>query len=144
METSQPSFVDALEQAHHALLGHLARLEEAIRPESDQGAPHVRARLEKIRSHLLNHFRFEEQGGYMAPVLKEEPRLAPEAKELLEQHGQLANGLEALIDEIGAASSVEEAFRQNFHAWLRQVHQHEDHENRLVQEAYYSGGATGD
>jgi hypothetical protein len=143
MDTSQP-FAEALHQAHTALLGHLARLEESIRPDSKQGPLDVYARLEKIKSHLLDHFRFEEAGGYMAPALKEEPRLGPEAKELLDEHGVLAKGLDALIAEVRTAPTLDQAFRDKFHGWLRQVQHHEARENHLVQEAYYTGDATGD
>jgi hypothetical protein len=144
MEPEHHSFAEALHEAHVSLLGDLQELDEAVRPGSGQGPAELGTRLGKVRAHLLDHFRFEEEGGYMAPVLKEEPRLAPEAQELLNEHGQLAQALNGLIQEVSGAGSLEEAVRDRVRAWVKQVRHHEAQENHIVQEAYYSGGATGD
>ena len=104
----------------------------------------IEHRLGKLRTHLTDHFRFEEEGGDMAPVLKEEPRFAPVIQELFTEHSQMAQTLEALIQEIGKARSLPDVFGDKVRAWIGQVRHHETRENDLVQEAYYSRGATGD
>jgi hypothetical protein len=144
MTAPEPSFADALHDAHTALLRDLQDLEKAVAATSREGPADLRSRLGKVQTHLADHFRFEEDGGYMAPVLKEEPRFAPQIAELLTEHGTMAKTLEALIQEVGRSSTVQDGSRQKIHAWLGQVRHHENRENNLVQEAYYSSGATGD
>jgi len=144
METPQPSFADALHDAHTVLLRDLQELEKAVGSELGESPPVLAGRLERLRAHVIEHFQFEEDGGYMAPVLKEEPRLAAVIQELLAEHGRMAQTIDALIQEVRAARSVQDAFREKVRAWVAQVRHHETRENNLVQEAYYSSGATGD
>jgi hypothetical protein len=144
MESSQPTFAEALNAAHTALLIDLRDLDEAARSASGEGSAELGTYLGKVRTHLLEHFRFEEQDGYMAPVLKEEPRLGPAIQELLAEHGQLARVLDALIQEVGASRRLEGVLLERVRGWVKQVRHHETQENNLVYEAYYSSGATGD
>jgi hemerythrin len=144
METPQQSFVDALHEAHADLLGDLKQLEVAIGADAGQSPAEVSARLERLLKHITDHFRFEEEGGYMAQVLTEEPKFQPTAQELLLEHLKMRQTLEALIPEITEAKAVREAFRKKVRAWIKQLRQHESRENSLIQEAYYSTGATGD
>jgi iron-sulfur cluster repair protein YtfE (RIC family) len=141
MATPEQSFAEALHEAHVDLLGHIQELEKAV--GSEEPPAEMCTRLEKVRTDLLNHFRFEEDGGYMAPVLREEPRLGPKIQELLAEHGRLAQTLDALIRETGAARKTQD-LRDKIRGWIGQVRHHEASENNLVQEAYYSSGATGD
>jgi hypothetical protein len=144
VDTTEESFADALHKAHAELLEDLRELEHEARPNSGTGPAELSAHLGKLRTHLLEHFRFEEQDGYMAPVLREEPRFEPEVRPLLSEHRHLAQTLDTLIVEVRASSSVQESHRQRLAAWLKSVRLHEGRENNLVQEAYYSSGATGD
>jgi hypothetical protein len=144
METSEKEFAEALHQAHTGLLRDLQQLEEAVRPGSGEGPTELSTRLGKVRMHLTEHFRFEEQDGYMAPVLKEEPRFGPAVQELLDEHRKLEQTLDAILQELRAAPSLQDVWREKVRAWLKQVRQHESRENNLVQEVYYSSGATGD
>jgi hypothetical protein len=144
METSDKEFAGALHHAHAELLRDLRQLEEAVHSGSSEGPTELGARLEKVRAHLADHFRFEEQDGYMAPILKEEPRFAPLVQELLDEHGQLAQTVDALLQEVRAARSLQDAMRESVRAWVKRVRQHESRENSLVQEVYNSSEATGD
>ncbi len=144
MDTTAKSFADALHEAHADLLRDLQELEKAAGARSAVGPKDLGTRLEHARKHLTDHFRFEEQGGYMAPVLKEEPRLEPVAQELLAEHGQMTKALDALVQEVSRAPAVQDDHRERIRALLSQVRHHEARENQLVQEAYYSSGATGD
>src|SRR5215470_5650944 len=74
--------VDALGRAHTSLQKDLRELEEAGHTASEKGLPGLRSRLEATRRHLVEHFRFEEQGGYMDAVRKREPRLGRVIDEL--------------------------------------------------------------
>jgi hypothetical protein len=144
MDTPHDSFADALVEAHTDLLRDLQELERAVSPGSGEGPAELGSRLGKVRTHITDHFRFEEDGGYMAPVLKEEPRLAPLIEELLAEHIQMAQVLAALIEEVSRARSALDIPRERVRVWVGQVRHHEARENNLVQEAYYSSGATGD
>jgi hypothetical protein len=144
METSEKTFAEALHEAHADLFRDLLQLEESFRVGSAEGRPELSTRLENVQMHLTDHFRFEEQDGYMSPLLKEEPRVGPVVQELLDEHRQLAQALDALLHEVSAVQSLREGFPERVRAWVKHVRQHESRENSLVQEVYYSSGATGD
>jgi hypothetical protein len=144
MEQPHDSFAEALREAHTDLLHDLLELERAAGWEPRAGPEELGARLGKVRAHLTDHLRFEEEGGYMAPILKEEPRFGRLVEELLAEHGQMAQALDALLEEVGGVRTRQDALREGVLAWIRRVRQHEARENHLVQEAYYSSGATGD
>jgi hypothetical protein len=144
MEASEKDFADALHEAHADLFRNLLQLEESVRLGSSESQPELSIRLGNVRTHLSEHFRFEEQDGYMAPLLKEEPQIGPVVQELLDEHRQLAEALDALLQEVSAAQSLSEGFPERVRAWVKHVRQHESRENSLVQEVYYSTGATGD
>jgi hemerythrin-like domain-containing protein len=144
MNTQKRTFADALHDAHTALLRNLQELEKAVAPTSSESPRELGSLLGKLRTHLAEHFRFEEEGGYMAAVLKEEPRLTAEVQELFREHSQMAQTLDAIIEEVGREPTVQDVSRQKIRAWIGKVRHHETRENDLVQEAYYSSGATGD
>jgi hypothetical protein len=144
MEVREDSFAEALQKEHTDLLRDLHELESAIGSGSREGPAEIVTRLGQVRTHLANHFRFEEQGGYMAPVLKEEPRFGRVIQELLAEHGKIAQALDELIYEVSRAQSWEVVPLEKIRVWIGQVRHHEACENNLVQEAYYSSGATGD
>jgi hypothetical protein len=144
MGTPHNSFAEALHEAHTDLLRDLQDLEKAVGLGAPEGPAELSTRLGKVWKHLADHFRFEEEGGYMAPVLEEEPRFEPEARELLAEHTQMAQALEALIQEVERARTAQDMPREKVRTWVGQVRHHEARENHLVQEAYYSSGATGD
>jgi hypothetical protein len=144
MKTSEQQFAESLRQEHLELLGDLQRLEEAVRPGTGETPSGLGARLEKLQAHLIEHFRFEEQDGYMAPVLKQEPRFEPVIQELLGQHRQIAETIDALLQELRSLQCLPDGFGEKVRAWVKQVRQHESRESNLVQEVYYSSEATGD
>jgi hypothetical protein len=144
MKPSEKTFAETLQQEHLELLGDLQQLEAAVRPEAGETPSGLGARLGKLQTHLADHFRFEEQDGYMAAILKEEPRFAPVVQELLGEHRQIAQTLDALIRELPTVQGLPAGFAERLRAWVKQVRHHEARENHLVQEAYYASGATGD
>src|SRR6516164_2978409 len=97
MARTETSIAEALSRAHDALLNDLGMLCESVDPASGQTPDGLRARLSTTQAHITEHFRFEEQNGYMDKVRKREPRLERIIRELAEEHSQLRSSLEELI-----------------------------------------------
>lgn len=127
---------DTLSQAHAALLEDLARLEGTVQPTSRERISDLRARLGAAERHISEHFRLEEQNGYMDVVRKREPRLERAIQELADEHRELADELDGLIVYAATARRVGAAFRAQVRAWVEHVRKHEARENDLVQDAF--------
>jgi hypothetical protein len=133
MTTKENTIAKALCRAHAALIEDLRKLREAAEAGDIE---EVRARLRATQKHIAEHFRFEEQGGYMDTVKKREPRLGHVIGQLHDEHRLLAQSLHGLIGEARASTTVSEAFRDKVRAWIEQVHAHEEREDKLVQDAF--------
>jgi hypothetical protein len=132
----QNSLVEALRRAHVALLEDLRRLEQAVDPSSGGNLLDLRARLAATYSHVTEHFRFEEENGYLDAASKREPRLERTIRQLAEEHRQLTQSLDALVREAQLTTSLDDAFRERVREWLRHVRRHEHRENEFVQDAF--------
>jgi nucleotide-binding universal stress UspA family protein len=137
MPRTEGSVAESLGRAHTALLGDLRRLEEAARRASGEVGPgELRARLRATQAHLTEHFRLEEQNGYMEAVRNRQPHLERTIQQLAGEHRELAQVLEALIEEGRSARCLGKPFRDEVHKWVERVRQHEARENDLVQDAF--------
>jgi hemerythrin len=136
MANNALSVVEALRMAHINLLKDLAGLEDSVHSSLGTDSVEMRSLLERTRAHILEHFRFEEQNGYMDAVLHRDPNLARTVENLREEHRQLAQELEGLIERTRTGRHLEEAFRDQVRSWLESVHRHEARENTLVQDAF--------
>jgi hypothetical protein len=141
VEKTENAVGEALRKAHGALLADLRELEQAVRPTSLAGQPgkslaELRARLGATHAHVTEHFRFEEQDGYMEVVRKREPRLERTIEQLADEHRRLRESLDALIAEAKAAKDLGESLREKILAWIERVRQHEIRENKLVQTTF--------
>jgi predicted nucleic acid-binding Zn-ribbon protein len=136
VERTENSVTEALNQAHVALLADLRELEQAVRSCSGEGLAELRARLGAAHAHITEHFRFEEQNGYMDAVTKREPRLERTIQQLAEEHGQLRQSLDALIGKARAATSLSDTLREEVREWIERVRRHEIRENDHVRDAF--------
>ena len=136
MERTETFVAEALSQAHAALMADLRELEQAVRPSLGESLPELRARLSAVQAHISEHFRFEEQDGYMHTVRKREPRLERAIQQLADEHRQLTQFLDALIGKATASTSLDERFREEIRGWVERVRRHEMRENDLVQGAF--------
>jgi hypothetical protein len=127
---------EALGRAHAVLEADLGKLDEAAGADSGESLVDVRVWLAATHARLIEHFRFEEAGGYMREVRKREPRLEKVIHELGGQHRELKASLEALIEEAAAATRVHDTFREKIRAWIAKVKHHEARENEIVQNAF--------
>jgi|ERR1043165_2190902 hemerythrin len=135
MDTKEPSVADAYERAQVALMEDLHKLEAATEPSAGQNLPELRALLDATQTYLAEHFRFEEESGYMALIEQEAPRLEHAIQRLAEEHVVLARALAALIARAQTLTSVDDVFRQEVRHWVRHVCEHELRENDLVEDA---------
>lgn len=132
-QTTQKS--KGLLKAHETLLADLAQLVKVCQaPTADIGS--VAAALRKTQEHIAQHFRFEEQDGYMDAVLKRQPYQEHVVKQLQEEHKNLLDGLTGLIREAQLAQTPVAALTPKVHSWVNSVRTHEARENQLVQDAY--------
>jgi DNA-binding transcriptional ArsR family regulator len=136
MERTEPRLAEALRRAHVALLEDLRKLEEIVRPEAGRSVAELAARLGATYAHITEHFRFEEQDGYMEAVRQREPRLERDVEQLAGEHCRLAESLAALLAEARGRTAPDSSFPGRVRAWVAQVRRHEARENDLVQEAF--------
>src|SRR5262249_28293182 len=121
----------SLAEAHRALLADLRDLERCAQPSSPVEPTEVSARLGRLRDHLEDHFRFEEEDGYMQAVLERAPQLGRTVNQLCGEHDELRRSLAALADEARGMRALDEDFRRKVRQWIERVRSHEARENLL-------------
>lgn len=132
----ETSIAESLSRAHKALRNDLQKLRDAIQQTTDQDISAIRASLRATRTHILQHFQFEEQNGYMDKVRKREPRLEHTIDQLAEEHQQLSQALDALIEKANQASSLDPDLQDRTRQWIAAVRRHEAREDELVQDCF--------
>jgi hemerythrin len=143
-DRTSPAVVEALARAHQALLQDLRRLEDTARAAAGATLAEARAWLVAVRAHLADHFRFEEEDGYLDAVRKREPRLERAAEQLAEEHRSLMRDLDALLKAAAEATRLDDGLREGLRRWVKEVRKHEARENDLVQEAFAQDIGTKD
>jgi hypothetical protein len=136
MATRRKSLAEALGREHAVLVEQLLQLEQAAGLPPEEGEPRVRSQLARVGEHLLKHFRFEEENGYMDEALAHQPRLERVGQQLFAEHRQLADGLVALLAEADGGHGGDPSFGAKVRAWLDQVRQHEHREVMLIEDAF--------
>jgi hypothetical protein len=136
MARKELSVSEALRHAHGVLMDDLDKLEEAVQPGSEVEIGDVHTRLRATRDAITEHFRFEEQNGYMDVVRNREPRLERAVQAMADEHRALAQTLDTLLEIARAATTVTEPFCEQVRAWTERIRNHEHRENGLVQDAF--------
>lgn len=121
-------------EEHEMLQACSRRLLQSL--EEAEHAHHALAReAESFRSALLEHTRFEEEGGFMKPVAELRPTLSPKVEKLREEHRAHRKSLDDIVAALhgtglGALESANApaALRSLIEALTR----HEEEENSLV------------
>lgn len=132
MSNVQAAGVEGLHQAHAVLRKDLGELEAAARPAGGAAPAVLDALLRRARAHLAEHFRFEEENGYMGAVLLREPNRGRQVEQLRDEHRRLFASLEALLGEAGQGRAVGAKVLE----WVAEVRRHEERENTLVQDVF--------
>ncbi len=136
MNQSEQSLGEKLRQAHVDLREDLGLLAETLRPQNVVTLHVLQERLQQTQTHILNHFRLEEQGGYLQEVREAEPRLSREIDQLQAEHGQLIKDLQALLADLEEEAEVDNTVRKKVQTWIKHVRHHESRENLLVEDAF--------
>lgn len=136
MSKSEPSLADALAQAHTVLMKDVGELETLARAQTGQTVTDLGISLAKLQQHLADHFRFEEQNGYMDAVLKRDPHQDRIIQHLQTDHRQLAQDLQELLREAGSSKSIAGGLGEKVLTWIHHLRAHEGRETRLVQEVF--------
>jgi hypothetical protein len=134
MAKVQRAGAEGLRQAHARLRKDLGELEAAARAPAGAAAPALGALLRRARAHLAEHFRFEEENGYMTAVLQRDPNQGRRVEQLRDEHRRLFAALEALLDAAGRGAT--DAGRAKVLEWVAAVRRHEEREDALVQDVF--------
>jgi uncharacterized protein (UPF0335 family) len=125
----------ALVGVHHSLMEAIENLEDEVRSRSGSLTQLI-CSLTSIRKRVLDHFRLEEEGGYMKQILEERPFLERTVEKLLHEHRTLAANLEMIFEELRLPTADAGACYQRIESWIKQIRHHERLENLLVEDAY--------
>jgi hypothetical protein len=134
MANAQPAGIEGLHQAHATLRRDLGELEAAARAPSGAAPEALASHLRRTRAHLAEHFRFEEENGYMGAVLLRDPNQGRRVEQLLDEHRRLFAALEALLDNAGQGAG--ETVGAKVLEWVAAVRRHEEREDTLVQDVF--------
>jgi hypothetical protein len=125
------TLADDMHRVHAALRHDLDRLREVLTtPER------ARQFLVELRAHVAQHFRCEEEGGYMATVLQRRPQSERVVRQLLAEHRPMLEELDVLLREAATAAKIDDGFRGRVMAWAELLRRHEADENILVEDAF--------
>lgn len=100
-----------------------------------------------LRQTLETHFKFEEKGGFMKPVLEARPTKSQAVDHLLEEHGRILEQFDRLIASLEAAK-IEPArlkdLGEEYKNLIAGVQHHERAENELIQMVFTQDLGAGD
>ena len=133
---SRNQFAAKIDEPHIQFHADLRKLEEAVRPSSRASQEEVREELRLARTHTSEHFRLEELSEWMDTMRKRGPNLERSVERLRQEHRELLEALDTLIEVVQTAGSLDETLREKIHKWIERVRRHETTEDDLIQDAY--------
>jgi hypothetical protein len=135
------SLEERLRQAHADLLADLHQLGSAT---AEMGLASLRTNLLKARQDLVNHFRLEEENGYLEEVRKREPCLEQTLLKLAGEHRKLLSKLDDILARLEYPQPVLDELQRQVRLWVHDVRGHEIRENDLIQDAFVHDLGVGD
>lgn len=130
-----------LKEAHEALQRSIQDLRQWWRELEQLGKPRfgeMGTRVHALRELLSEHFRLEEEGGYLKEPLNAAPHRAPQAQALRADHTAILADLERLARQLEAAPCELDCWTAAWHelaAVLARLERHEHEENEFWQTA---------
>jgi hypothetical protein len=95
--------------------------------------------MAELAAHLKSHFEVEEEGGFFTQVVARAPRLADQVGQLSDEHKSMTKTVESLCIEAANGDGSAAWWEKNdadFHRLSKELMQHENHENQILQDAY--------
>ena len=114
---------------------------------SAMNAREVMTRLAELRTVLKEHFQFEEAQGLLPGGASADPRFARQAEELMEQHEELLERLNAVVGSVPLVSESPQGWaiaKGHFDEFRKQLEAHERAEIDLLQVASAENLGVGD
>jgi len=140
----------ALEE-HRQIAESRQRLRELVDEWVDQPSLLKRREIHRefsgFRQHLLEHMDFEEQGGFMAPLLEVRPGMWLKVEQLQKEHDQLRRQIDDSLIALDPASEFTHTDMDivfKVIEVLNFIEVHERVENGLVLEAFFQDTGTKD
>ena len=99
----------------------------------------VVAQFQRLREELVEHFHYEEEGGFFKDVVERAPRYSEQIDELCQEHVQSLQDLDQMTHDAEVGEPTGEWWddlSHRFHEFSNQLMNHEARENQLLQNAY--------
>ena len=103
--------------------------------------------MKKVAEHLQQQFELEEEDGYLEEVLEEFPNWHPQVEHLQQEHRLLQKQFNEIYDRLAATSLgslMSHEVKRQLKDWIDSFRQHQERENRLIQEALCIDLGVGD
>jgi hypothetical protein len=139
---ARPRQLDSFLNEHRDLMHRVSHLRGWWNEVAELGMPRfgeLASRLVELRDILADHFRREEQGGYMTPALSAAPQLARQVSELQSQHEVLLERIDDLVSRLRCCDPAFPGWqvaKEEFEEILSDLREHEVAENMLMQSAF--------
>ncbi len=103
--------------------------------------------MEKVVEYLQEQFDIEERDGYLHEVLDQFPNWHPQVKHLQQEHRHLHRQFVEIRDRLESTpvdSAMSQEMRRQLGDWIDSFRQHQERENRLLQDAFTIDLGVGD
>ena len=134
-------FAGAVRADHDNLEGLIVRLRQlcvslrACEPENDCNPSWL---IEEFESELIPHFAVEQAEELLGSLATDQPHMLTWVERLQEEHRQMADAVDGLLEFAKSDPGPELAFR--LEEFLDSLAEHEDAENALMREFFRLGG----
>ncbi|MDX9753604.1 MAG: hemerythrin domain-containing protein [bacterium] len=136
-------------EEHREINVQIRRLKDKIR--CGQGQPsnqeELRDLVSELRSHLKEHFKIEEEGGFMTPVLEERPQAESVVLHLKKEHEEILDQCDDIIQTLTSGSTSPEKLEgvcETIKNLIQQLGSHEKQEDDLIQTVFVDEIGTKD
>jgi len=137
-------YVNAMECEHGQISRRLHSLGQSldtigVHGQSKTEVQSVVMQLEELEHFLANHFKREEDGGFLDDAVSAAPRFGLDAKTLLGEHGTLLTRVKELTNVARSKGNCREEWPSIAAATrtlIRQLKAHEERENELLRRAF--------
>lgn len=133
-------FLDYLAAEHRRLHQAILQVEGEFQEHwRERDRARVKVRLADLRRQLQEHFAAEDKGGCLEEAVCRCPRLSPQVAILQHQHASILDEIDTVISRVdGENPGVEGAVAFSFSHLIQRIAEHEQAENRVLEQAFGS------